>query len=196
MDVLLYAPNIVGYVRIVFLAIAVMASHQNVFLAFYGISYLLDALDGYLARSLNQSSTFGYILDMATDRASSTALIIRIASKTQSPRLRTFLTLTSILDIFSHFICVCQSSIFKQSHKEHAGKGFISSILKAYYSRTVLFTVCLFTEVFLMSLLVRVSDSKAKTTPFMAVSLPFFVFKQLTNVAQTVRASDMLSTIK
>lgn len=34
----------------------------------YGASSLLDAADGYAARALNQSSEFGAVLDMVTDR--------------------------------------------------------------------------------------------------------------------------------
>lgn len=34
----------------------------------YGISCLLDAADGHAARALKQTSKFGAVLDMVTDR--------------------------------------------------------------------------------------------------------------------------------
>jgi hypothetical protein len=37
----------------------------------YGASSLLDAADGYAARALNQTSEFGAVLDMVTDRYTS-----------------------------------------------------------------------------------------------------------------------------
>ncbi|OMH82693.1 CDP-diacylglycerol-inositol 3-phosphatidyltransferase [Zancudomyces culisetae] len=41
----------------------------------YGLSELLDAADGYFARKLNQCSKFGQVLDMVTDRCTTTCLL-------------------------------------------------------------------------------------------------------------------------
>ena len=56
-DVLLYVPNIVGYVRLALLALAiVIGRQQQYYVAFYLLilNFALDAVDGILARALNQ----------------------------------------------------------------------------------------------------------------------------------------------
>src|ERR1700722_17476706 len=56
-NVYLWIPNLIGYLRIVLLSLALtcMAFHKPLYGAyFYMSSYLLDALDGFAARSLNQ----------------------------------------------------------------------------------------------------------------------------------------------
>ena len=74
---LFYVPNVMDYMRVVFLWIAVTyrdypfpEEGQN-FALFYTISYFLDAFDGMAARSLGQTSHLGYYLDMIIDRMSS-----------------------------------------------------------------------------------------------------------------------------
>ncbi len=54
--VLLYAPNLVGYVRVILLlaSAAVMSSHPRVCLSLYLANIVLDAVDGALARALGQ----------------------------------------------------------------------------------------------------------------------------------------------
>jgi CDP-diacylglycerol--inositol 3-phosphatidyltransferase len=46
----------------------------------YFLSSFLDAFDGMAARYFNQSSTFGGMLDMLTDRIGTSALIMSIAT--------------------------------------------------------------------------------------------------------------------
>jgi CDP-diacylglycerol--inositol 3-phosphatidyltransferase len=45
-----------------------MSYHPKYCTIAYGISCLLDAADGHAARMLGQSSKFGAVLDMVTDR--------------------------------------------------------------------------------------------------------------------------------
>jgi phosphatidylglycerophosphate synthase len=44
-------------------------SHPRTCTIFYSISCLLDAADGWAARAYDQTSTFGSVLDMVTDRS-------------------------------------------------------------------------------------------------------------------------------
>ena len=69
-SVFLYVPNLIGYFRIISaLASFYFAKDQPLlFLALYALSYLLDAADGPAARYLKQTSMFGAMLDMVTDR--------------------------------------------------------------------------------------------------------------------------------
>jgi CDP-diacylglycerol--inositol 3-phosphatidyltransferase len=70
--VFLYIPNLIGYLRIVLaiVSLAFMPSRAELAISLYFISCLLDAADGYAARYFGQSSGFGAVLDMVTDRYS------------------------------------------------------------------------------------------------------------------------------
>ncbi|XP_029963898.1 uncharacterized protein LOC115400274 isoform X1 [Salarias fasciatus] len=66
--VLLFLPNIVGYVRICLLFSAWTVRHAPAaFLPVYLLSIILDAVDGWLARRLGQTSGFGAWLDVVVD---------------------------------------------------------------------------------------------------------------------------------
>ncbi|XP_028276296.1 uncharacterized protein LOC114445432 [Parambassis ranga] len=68
MEVLLYWPNIVGYIR-VSLVFAAWAAYETpaVFVPLYTASVVLDGVDGWLARTLGQTSRFGAWLDVVVD---------------------------------------------------------------------------------------------------------------------------------
>nr|GLL47572.1 CDP-diacylglycerol--inositol 3-phosphatidyltransferase 1-like [Ipomoea trifida] len=69
LNVYLYIPNIIGYIRILLncIAFAVCFVDKKLFSFLYFISFVCDALDGWFARKFNQVSTFGAVLDMVTD---------------------------------------------------------------------------------------------------------------------------------
>ena len=62
-----------GYSRIILagLALHYMSYHPKYCTLLYCISCLLDAVDGQAARALGQTSKFGAVLDMVTDRCDS-----------------------------------------------------------------------------------------------------------------------------
>ena len=74
--VLLYVPNLIGYVRIAlaFVGYAYAFDSLQVTLGAYLLSQALDVADGFAARALGQSSKFGAVLDMVTDRTSTACL--------------------------------------------------------------------------------------------------------------------------
>lgn len=59
-----------GYTRVILagLSLHFMSYHPKYCTLLYGISCLLDAVDGQAARALGQTSKFGAVLDMVTDR--------------------------------------------------------------------------------------------------------------------------------
>jgi len=61
---------LVGYTRIILAASSMhyMKNHPKTCTILYSLSCLLDAFDGWAARSLGQTSKFGAVLDMVTDR--------------------------------------------------------------------------------------------------------------------------------
>ena len=76
-NVFLFVPNLIGYVRILLALLSFWFMPTNYAMAAwcYIISGLLDALDGHAARMLGQSSKFGAMLDMLTDRCATMALL-------------------------------------------------------------------------------------------------------------------------
>lgn len=66
-----YLANIIDYGRVVLLYLALQHMDNWRFCAYYGASYGLDAIDGIVARAMNQTSKLGYYLDMICDRVSS-----------------------------------------------------------------------------------------------------------------------------
>lgn len=63
-------PHHQGYTRILLAGISLhfMSYHPKYCMFAYCISCLLDAFDGQAARALGQTSKFGAVLDMVTDR--------------------------------------------------------------------------------------------------------------------------------
>lgn len=67
-EVLLFLPNIVGYLRICLVFSAwIVRQSPAVFLPLYLLSIILDGVDGWLARRLGQTSSFGAWLDVVVD---------------------------------------------------------------------------------------------------------------------------------
>lgn len=110
-----------GYFRVI-LAIAslyYMPLHPRTCSLLYSISCLLDALDGYAARYFNQSTTFGAVLDMVTDRCTTACLLVFLSSAW--PRWAIVFQGLICLDMASHYMHMyatlsCGGS--NQSHKK------------------------------------------------------------------------------
>ncbi|KAL4223080.1 hypothetical protein ACF0H5_016555 [Mactra antiquata] len=67
-EVLFFVPNLIGYIRLCLLMVSLYLYDQpSSFILVYGLSASLDAVDGILARKLNQTSAFGAWLDVVVD---------------------------------------------------------------------------------------------------------------------------------
>ncbi|XP_075993228.1 uncharacterized protein LOC142988094 isoform X2 [Genypterus blacodes] len=75
LKVLLYWPNLIGYIRLGLVVAACSAcGTPRLFFSLYSVSIALDGVDGWLARRLNQSSRFGAWLDVVVDNLSRSML--------------------------------------------------------------------------------------------------------------------------
>lgn len=79
-DVLVYVPNLIGYSRVscTLAGLLLMMAYPRFWLVatlLYAASFVGDLFDGLVARKLNQTSTFGGLLDMVTDRCSTLGLL-------------------------------------------------------------------------------------------------------------------------
>jgi CDP-diacylglycerol--inositol 3-phosphatidyltransferase len=100
--VFLWAPNLIGYGRIVSAALAFYFANQPLIGAsLYVSSQLLDSVDGHVARALGQSSRFGAVLDMLTDRMSSMVLMLLLGKF--YPEFDFCFTWLVVLDVVAHW---------------------------------------------------------------------------------------------
>ncbi|UJR13374.1 hypothetical protein I4U23_000391 [Adineta vaga] len=79
--ILLYIPNLIGYIRLCLLVFAwYYFSQPSIFLPLYIIQVLLDGIDGWTARRFNQVSKFGAWFDVVIDNIGRGILWTRISS--------------------------------------------------------------------------------------------------------------------
>lgn len=170
-DIYWFYPNLTGYARVILtLASFCVPEEPTIFFPLYVASFLMDALDGHLARKYDQCSRFGAVLDMVTDRFS-TAILCVILSHLWPVFSRAFMFLI-VLDMVSHwFRMYSQLLVGSSSHK--AVSADVPALLYVYYNnRIVLGVVCLMNELFYVFLYLF------KFYPLMVASdfLPLFAF--------------------
>ncbi|KAJ4863361.1 CDP-alcohol phosphatidyltransferase domain-containing protein [Trichoderma breve] len=152
-NIFLFWPNIIGYFRVI-LAIAslyYMPLHPRTCSLLYTISCLLDALDGYAARMLDQGTQFGAVLDMVTDRCTTTCLLVFLAAA--MPRWAIVFQGLIVLDLASHYMHMYASLVVGgagTSHKDVANSQHW--LMRVYYTnKIVLFSLCALNELFFIA---------------------------------------------
>ncbi|KAI0050932.1 CDP-diacylglycerol-inositol 3-phosphatidyltransferase [Auriscalpium vulgare] len=203
-NVFLFVPNLIGYTRVILagLSLHYMPYHPKYCTLLYCVSCLLDAVDGQAARALGQTSKFGAVLDMVTDRCTTSGLLCYLSSVYPAWAL-VFQFLIS-LDFASHYMHMYSSLVTgSRSHKTVTSE--VSRILWLYYndSRT-LFIVCAGNELFFVSLyLVKwVKTPIGFTNPYLSdltwpqlvayMSFWVFLLKNIINFVQLWKASKIL----
>ncbi|CAD0085446.1 unnamed protein product, partial [Aureobasidium vineae] len=137
-NIFLFIPNLIGYARIILAVVSLyfMPIHPRRCSAIYATSCLLDALDGYAARKLDQGTKFGAVLDMVTDRCTTTCMLVFLA--TAMPRWAMLFQLLISLDLASHYVHMYATLSMGGSEQSH--------------KKIVLFTLCLMNELFFIAL--------------------------------------------
>ncbi|OAA79175.1 CDP-diacylglycerol-inositol 3-phosphatidyltransferase PIS [Akanthomyces lecanii RCEF 1005] len=153
-NIFLFWPNLIGYSRIV-LAIAslyYMPLHPRTCAVLYSISCLLDALDGYAARVFEQSTRFGAVLDMVTDRCTTSCLLVFLSSA--FPRWAILFQALIALDFSSHYMHMYVTLVVGGVDSSHKNIDKSKSwLLNLYYTnKTVLFIFCGLNELFFIAL--------------------------------------------
>jgi len=204
-NVLLYIPNLIGYLRVVLTmtALALMIcspSHWQAAILCYVASFVGDLFDGMAARRFNQCSTFGGLLDMVTDRCSTAGLLCVLSREySEEPLFVLLFTMLIILDISSHWCQMYSTISLKQHHKSADGNKGRFFLVRWYYLSYPFFGYCCvgaeFTYVALY-ILARVSNTASSGTSgyyetirvcveyFLMVSGPACAVKQVVNVSQ------------
>ncbi len=151
-NVFLFVPNLIGYARVLMNVVALwfMPTSYGIASWCYIVAGLLDAVDGHAARALNQSSKFGAMLDMLTDRCATMTLLATLC--TFYPAWTFFFQLSMTIDISCHWIHMHVGLMQgRTSHKFMDANS--NPIMRLYYtSRPVLFAMCAGNEMFYASL--------------------------------------------
>lgn len=126
----------VGYLRVVLAMFSLyfMPIHPRRCSFFYSISCLLDALDGFAARRFNQSTRFGAVLDMVTDRCTTACLLVFLAIA--MPAYSAIFQFLISLDFASHYMHMYATLAMGndgQSHKTVSASR--SRIMSFYYQK-------------------------------------------------------------
>ena len=125
LQIALYYPNLMDYLRIACALVGLSFALRDegndwiVFLALYVFAVLLDVFDGMAARACNQCSRLGCMLDMVTDRSSSTMLLALIMVQISNKPVQILILVYILADYASHFFKFCGGALTKSvSHKD------------------------------------------------------------------------------
>lgn len=194
-NIFLNLPNCIGYVRVILLGISCYSILHNYKLAMilYMLSQFLDAFDGLAARLLNQSTLFGSMLDLVTDRVSSLCLLMTLAHL--YPSYFSLFQLITVIDIASHWLHFFSSKLQgKTSHKSLDPSTNI--FMRLYYEhKAMLFMVCAMYEVFFCSLIVYHYTEHIYSLLIIYICAPVVLFKITINILQLIEASKVIGEV-
>ena len=147
-NIFLFYPNLIGYGRVItaFIALWFLPTNPWIAMCSYIFSALLDAVDGHVARMFNQSTRFGAMLDMLTDRCALLGLVVGLTIF--YPQYAFFFQLSAIIDVASHWLFMVTTYFCgKNSHKSVSVTD--NAIIGLYYtSKPFLFIMCAGNELF------------------------------------------------
>lgn len=151
-NIFLFVPNLIGYGRIFLALLSFWFMPTNYVAASwcYLLSGFLDAFDGHAARALNQSTKFGAMLDMLTDRCATMCLLATLS--TFYPNWLFFFQLSMTIDMSCHWIHLHTSLLEGKTSHKFMDEGSNPLIRLYYTSRPVLFGMCAGNEIFYASL--------------------------------------------
>lgn len=201
----LFVPNLIGYLRIIctLWSYAVAFHDPQTCLVLYVVGFVLDAVDGHMARLLGQSTKFGAVLDMLIDRAATAGFVLML-SHLMGPMTAFSAAVLVALDIASHFARMYWTMAGgMESHKDTSSSCF--TLLDWYYGKKwVMLLLCIGQEAFYLLLYAQYSAKVSSTDYFMrnylsemqtGVQVCFvpFMLKQLCNVLQLIDALHNLA---
>ena len=165
----------------------------------YVLSFGGDCIDGYLARSCGQSSQFGGVLDMVTDRCS-TAVLLMILSRMYTEHALLLQTLLMV-DFASHWWHMMAAATIDGTHHKDVGENK-NFLLRFYYGNKLFFGYCCIAAEFAYILAFVIwfdpeatlgVDSLRVHDIWKYAALPGCIFKQVINVAQLFSACEAIA---
>lgn len=186
--VYLFVPNLIGYFRVTatIIALAVAQNHPVWCLLLYATAFVLDAADGHAARMLGQCSSFGALLDMATDRAATSGFLAVLSAMLYNvPGAPLVCSCLVMLDIASHFCRMYASALHgKASHKDVSHRF---SLLYLYYkNRRVMASFCIGQEACYLAVYALLFWNNTVVMLLAMALAPLCFLKQVTNLLQLI----------
>ena len=200
----LFAPNLIGYVRIILLLAAFYYANRDpvLFMTLFGLSFGLDVLDGPVARALGQSTRFGAALDLLTDKFSGPGLFCILTS--MYTEYAAALTLLLMLDAASHWFHM-QATLLRGATSHKNIDPSVNVVVRTFYGHKGFFAwTCLGHEIFLCLLYLRwwALNGSATLAPFAdhfrwaaATFFPSFVTKSFVHVCQLISACEGIAKL-
>jgi CDP-diacylglycerol--inositol 3-phosphatidyltransferase len=202
-DVLLYVPNLIGYSRVLLtlaslvLMLVDSSAYWNIAIFLYIASFVGDLFDGWVARKLQQTSSFGGVLDMMTDRCSTLGLLFVLGNVYQDKQGGVYWQLTFLgvvlLDISSHWCQMYASLAAGAHHKSAAGNRGRNFLVRWFYQYYYFFGyLCVgaeFTYVLLYVLSFAADKWIWSVQAGLLLFIPGCLAKQCVNLAQLVSAA-------
>lgn len=193
-NIYFFVPNLIGYLRVILTLVAVYNAFAcwQTFVVCYSVGAILDLFDGMAARRFNQSTKFGAVLDMVTDRVGTNMLYIVLAAL--EPRYFFFIALLAGGDYASHWAQMYAAAIGGGHHKNVGADR--NWLLRFYYTnKPFMFLNCVSQEAFLIAFYVFASHAPIADFAYkvMLVSAPFGALKQLINVIQLCDAMAQIA---
>lgn len=204
-QVLLYVPNLVGYARVgcavgsFGLMICAPDGTWHVAILLYLTNFVGDLVDGWAARRWRQSSSFGGVLDMVTDRCATAGLLFVLAGDCAATDARlpipiyrlSFLALL-LLDVSSHWVQMHSTLALGVHHKSAEGNRDKNVLVRWFYQYYWFFGyLCVGAELtyILLYVLLHLPDHKyglirTAIRALWVACAPGCLAKQLVNVAQ------------
>ena len=120
---LFYIPNILEYIRLYLLYRGLITKD----IIFFAFNYLLDLVDGFVARKLNQTSDLGCFLDHFVDRLTISIPSLMILYYNNFDIFLVFSLIECFTNIFFNFIK-------SNSHMKHSDTKNQNTLVNYYYS--------------------------------------------------------------
>ena len=206
--VFFFVPNIIGYFRFGFYLASFIAHalhNWQLCIILYSIGFILDEFDGRAARAFNQNSNFGAALDMVADRSATAGLCLILAQLYPDYLLAFIIAIA--LDITSHYYSIYAKGILgKTSHKDTELWANSHGLLKLYYGSkpfmdvlilgNELFYILLYLAYYIVGFNLSLLNWDINIWQIaIAVSLPIYLLKQITNILQLQSSAIQIATI-
>ena len=214
-DVLWFVPNLIGYARIglVLTSFVLLTVGPNewwiwAILCYVG-GFVGDLFDGWAARYYHQTSHFGGVLDMVTDRCSTLGFLYLLGLEySESGLSRLVILMLQLLDVSSHWCQTCATTVaLGLHHKSEAGNADKHWLVQCFYRSYAFFGyLCCGAEFTYVLLFVkhrlgtRDDDTglgfltvRFVVDSALCVTIPGCILKQVVNVLQLASACHAMA---
>lgn len=214
-DIVFYAPNLIGYARValalssfglMIISSATTGSLWKISMVLYLLAFTGDLFDGIVARKLNQTSGYGGVLDMITDRCSTLGFLYVLSGdyapidqQIGFPAYRLLFLCLILLDVSSHWVQMHSTLSTGQHHKSETGNKGRHFLVRWFYKYYNFFAyLCVGAELTYIALYARLHLLREEEespegwlklcNAILFVAVPGCILKQFVNLSQLTSA--------